>query len=561
MQVTKKRYITTIAVALIALVAALVGYIGGVNKGKAIFKQELSQQTEKIHSLEETLGLSNGMMQNMVLGNKLLQTCLMLERNYIEPISLDSLSERVIPLLIQELDPHSTYIPKQEVEAYNEPLEAEFDGIGVVFNASTDTVTVLNVVRKGPSEKAGIKAGDRILEVNDTVISGVKMPQERIMKNLRGKRGTVARLKVKRQQVEEPMFFDVIRDAIPLESVGSAFMIDSKAQIGFIHLSQFSMSSYREVKRAIDELRGQGAKKLIIDLRSNSGGFLDQAILIANEFLPKDKLIVYTTGRDEEEQLRQYSDGRGSATDMQVVILLDEQSASASEIVAGALQDNDQGTIIGRRSFGKGLVQEQVMYNDGSALRLTVAKYHTPTGRCIQRPFERGNNLEYHLDILHRYENNEFFTLDSLHFADSLRYTTPKGRVVYGGGGIVPDKFVPLDTTYVSDYFTEVSVRNILYQYTLDYTDRHRQELDQITTLSEMEQFFKADKQLISNFYTYAARKGVAPKTSDIAKSKAVIEAQIKAYIARNTQLEDDAFYYFIAPIDDTLQAALRELR
>ncbi len=561
MQVTKKRYITTIAVALIALVAALVGYIGGVNKGKAIFKQELSQQTEKIHSLEETLGLSNGMMQNMVLGNKLLQTCLMLERNYIEPISLDSLSERVIPLLIQELDPHSTYIPKQEVEAYNEPLEAEFDGIGVVFNASTDTVTVLNVVRKGPSEKAGIKAGDRILEVNDTVISGVKMPQERIMKNLRGKRGTVARLKVKRQQVEEPMFFDVIRDAIPLESVGSAFMIDSKAQIGFIHLSQFSMSSYREVKRAIDELRGQGAKKLIIDLRSNSGGFLDQAILIANEFLPKDKLIVYTTGRDEEEQLRQYSDGRGSATDMQVVILLDEQSASASEIVAGALQDNDQGTIIGRRSFGKGLVQEQVMYNDGSALRLTVAKYHTPTGRCIQRPFERGNNLEYHLDILHRYENNEFFTLDSLHFADSLRYTTPKGRVVYGGGGIVPDKFVPLDTTYVSDYFTEVSVRNILYQYTLDYTDRHRQELDQITTLAEMEQFFKADKQLISNFYTYAARKGVAPKTSDIAKSKAVIEAQIKAYIARNTQLEDDAFYYFIAPIDDTLQAALRELR
>lgn len=561
MQVTKKRYITTIAVALIALVAALVGYIGGVNKGKAIFKQELSQQTEKIHSLEETLGLSNGMMQNMVLGNKLLQTCLMLERNYIEPISLDSLSERVIPLLIQELDPHSTYIPKQEVEAYNEPLEAEFDGIGVVFNASTDTVTVLNVVRKGPSEKAGIKAGDRILEVNDTVISGVKMPQERIMKNLRGKRGTVARLKVKRQQVEEPMFFDVIRDAIPLESVGSAFMIDSKAQIGFIHLSQFSMSSYREVKRAIDELRGQGAKKLIIDLRSNSGGFLDQAILIANEFLPKDKLIVYTTGRDEEEQLRQYSDGRGSATDMQVVILLDEQSASASEIVAGALQDNDQGTIIGRRSFGKGLVQEQVMYNDGSALRLTVAKYHTPTGRCIQRPFERGNNLEYHLDILHRYENNEFFTLDSLHFADSLRYTTPKGRVVYGGGGIVPDKFVPLDTTYVSDYFTEVSVRNILYQYTLDYTDRHRQELDQITTLSEMEQFFKADKQLISNFYTYAARKGVAPKASDIAKSKAVIEAQIKAYIARNTQLEDDAFYYFIAPIDDTLQAALRELR
>ncbi|MDO5497952.1 MAG: S41 family peptidase [Alistipes sp.] len=561
MQVTKKRYITTIAVALIALVAALVGYIGGVNKGKAIFKQELSQQTEKIHSLEETLGLSNGMMQNMVLGNKLLQTCLMLERNYIEPISLDSLSERVIPLLIQELDPHSTYIPKQEVEAYNEPLEAEFDGIGVVFNASTDTVTVLNVVRKGPSEKAGIKAGDRILEVNDTVISGVKMPQERIMKNLRGKRGTVARLKVKRQQVEEPMFFDVIRDAIPLESVGSAFMIDSKAQIGFIHLSQFSMSSYREVKRAIDELRGQGAKKLIIDLRSNSGGFLDQAILIANEFLPKDKLIVYTTGRDEEEQLRQYSDGRGSATDMQVVILLDEQSASASEIVAGALQDNDQGTIIGRRSFGKGLVQEQVMYNDGSALRLTVAKYHTPTGRCIQRPFERGNNLEYHLDILHRYENNEFFTLDSLHFADSLRYTTPKGRVVYGGGGIVPDKFVPLDTTYVSDYFTEVSVRNILYQYTLDYTDRHRQELDQITTISEMEQFFKADKQLISNFYTYAARKGVAPKTSDIAKSKAVIEAQIKAYIARNTQLEDDAFYYFIAPIDDTLQAALKELR
>jgi carboxyl-terminal processing protease len=446
------------------------------------------------------------------------------------------------------------------VEAYNEPLEAEFDGIGVVFNASTDTVTVLNVVRKGPSEKAGIKAGDRILEVNDTIISGVKMPQERIMKNLRGKRGSVARLKVKRQQVEEPMFFDVIRDAIPLQSVGSAFMIDSKAQIGFIHLSQFSISSYREVKSAIDELRDQGAKKLIIDLRANSGGFLDQAILIANEFLPKNKLIVYTTGRDDKEQFRQYSDGNGSATDMQVVVLLDEQSASASEIVAGALQDNDQGTIVGRRSFGKGLVQEQVMYNDGSALRLTIARYYTPTGRSIQKPYNKGEQEEYDMDIYNRFMHSELFNVDSIKLADSLKYYTPEGKVVYGGGGIMPDIFVPLDTTSVTPFYREVIAKNILYRYTMEYTDRNRSKLSRVKNVGELNRILDADPTLVDGLMEYARKQGVGKDHTPEEKERQLLLAQIRAYIGRNSTFDYSGYYSNIYTIDSTMLKAMEVL-
>ena len=300
-------------------------------------------------------------------------------------------------------------------------------------------------------------------------------------------------------------------------------------------------------------------QSLILDLRGNSGGFLDQAILIANEFLERGKLIVYTEDR-AKHRLRQYSDGKGSATDIEVAVLIDESSASSSEILAGALQDNDRGTIIGRRSFGKGLVQSQIPFSDGSALRLTVAKYFTPTGRSIQKPYTAGEEEQYHMDIVNRYNHNEFFSADSIHFADSLRFTTPKGKVVYGGGGIMPDIFIPLDTTNMSRYYLEVSGRNILYRYTIEYADDHRKALSSAKSLKDLEAMFTADSGMFDRFIAYAAKSGVKPNYKQIAISRKIMESQLKAYIARNSEFDSNAFYYFIRPIDNTLITAIKEL-
>lgn len=488
------------------------------------------------------------------MNNKLVQTCMLIERQFVDSISMDSLTEMVIPLMMEKLDPHSVYIPAKEMQEMNEPLEGEFDGIGVLFNAATDTVVVLNVVPNGPSAKAGIMAGDRIIEVNDTLIAGVKMSQMDIMKRLRGPRGSEVKISVARRGIDDLVDVIVVRDAIPIHSIESAFMVN--ANTGFIRLSQFSRTSHSEIMKAIAELRAEGMTCLIFDLRGNSGGFLDQAILIANEFLSAGKLIVYTEDRNGH-QLKQFSDGRGVATDVALVVLLDEESASSSEILAGAVQDNDRGTIIGRRSFGKGLVQNQTPYTDGSALRLTVARYYTPTGRSIQRPYENGKELDYHMDIIRRYQNNEFFSADSIHFADSLKYTTPRGRVVYGGGGIMPDIFVPMDTTYISNYYVEVTGRNILYRYTMEYADRHREALNKVKTMSELTALLDSDKRLFEDFVEYASRRGVKPSPRDFKRSRKVMEAQLRAYIGRNTVLEDDGFYYHIFPIDNVVTTAL----
>ena len=482
--------------------------------------------------------------------NKLMQTCMLVENKFVDSISMDSLTELVIPLMMKELDPHSEYIPAHLMQEINEPLEGEFDGIGVMFNAATDTVIVLSVIPNGPSAKAGVVAGDRIIQVNDTLVAGVKMPQNDIVKRLRGKRGSEVKLSLKRQGVDELVDITVVRDAIPIKSIESSFMINDK--VGFIRLSQFARTSYVELMRAMAELRAQGMKSLIFDLRGNSGGFLDQAIMIANEFLPAGNLIVYTEDRNGE-QMKEYSDGQGSATDLGLVILIDESSASSSEILAGAVQDNDRGTIVGRRSFGKGLVQQQVPYSDGSALRLTIARYYTPTGRSIQKPYENGHQEEYDLDLVHRYNNNEFFSADSIHFADSLKYTTPKGKVVYGGGGIMPDVFIPMDTLDMTKYYMEVSGRNILYRYTIEYADKHRESLTKVQTMADLTALLDADKTLLQDFVRYAAQKGVKPVQRDIARSRKIIEAQLRAYIGRNTVLEDNGFYYNIIPIDNVL--------
>ena len=376
--------------------------------------------------------------------NKLTYTLSLIENQYVDSVSMDSLAEHVIPLLVKELDPHSVYIPASEMQALNEPLEGEFDGIGVVFNMAPDTVIVLNVIPSGPSDKAGVKAGDRIIRINDSLVAGQKIPNNEIVKRLRGKRGTQVKLSLERQGIAEPVEVEVTRGAIPIKSLEAAFMLPDS--IGYIKLSQFAITSHNELITAFNNLKAQGMKRLIFDLRGNPGGFLDQAIRIANEFLPADKLIVYTEDR-RHNRTDEMSDGNGTIQELPLAVLIDEFSASSSEILAGALQDNDRGTIIGRRSFGKGLVQRQIPYPDGSALRLTVARYYTPTGRSIQKPYTNGDALGYEEDLWNRYRHNEFFSADSIHFDDSLRKVTPGGKVVYGGGGIMPDLFVPVDTT------------------------------------------------------------------------------------------------------------------
>ena len=491
---------------------------------------------------------------NLHLNNKIMQTCMLIEHQFVDSISMDSLSELVIPLMMKELDPHSVYIPAREMQEMNEPLEGEFDGIGVVFNAATDTVIVLNVIPNGPSAKAGVVSGDRIIKINDTLAAGVKMPQTEIMKRLRGRRGTEVKLSLKRQGIDDLVDILVVRDVIPIKSIESSFMLNDKT--GFVKLSQFARTSYQELMLAMLELRAQGMRNLIFDLRGNSGGYLDQAIVIANEFLPAGNLIVYTEDRNGE-QMKQFSNGKGISTDINLVVLIDEESASSSEILAGAIQDNDRGTIIGRRSFGKGLVQSQLPYKDGSALRLTIARYYTPTGRSIQKPYKNGEEFDYQMDIVRRYQNNEFFSADSIHFADSLKFTTPKGKIVYGGGGIMPDLFVPLDTTHVSRYYMEVSGRNILYRYTIEYADKHREALNKVETMEQLDSLLDADKNLFNDFMRYASSRGVKPNRADIAKSREVMEAQLKAYIGRNTVLEDDAFYHYIYPIDNVMVAAI----
>jgi carboxyl-terminal processing protease len=363
---------------------------------------------------------------------------------------------------------------------------------------------------------------------------------------------------LQRHGLKDLVEVDVERDAIELHSIETSFMLDREAKIGFVRLSQFSRTSHAEMRKAIDELLAKGMSSLIIDLRGNGGGFLDQAILIANDLLPDGRLIVYTEDRQGVQQ-RQYSHS-GKYPELDVVILVDELSASSSEILAGAIQDNDRGLVLGRRTFGKGLVQSQIPFADGSALRLTVARYYTPTGRSIQKPYVHGDEESYQMDIINRYNRNEFFSADSIHFDSSLRYTTPAGRTVYGGGGIMPDIFIPMDTVGYTAYYNKVWNSNVLYRYTLEFTDRHREAIDQLESLEELDSLF--DKyDLMRDFVAYAERNGVATHRAQLATSREIIRAQIRAYIGRNTPVGDAAFYYNIYPVDNVLQRAVDEIK
>ncbi len=480
----------------------------------------------------------------------------LIESRYVDTVSMDSITEDVIPFILRELDPHSVYIPAKDMEQMNESLDGKFDGIGIMFNMATDTVIVLSVINSGPSSKVGVLGGDRIITINDTVVAGVEMGQDEVMKRLRGPSGSKVKLGIQRIGVKDLVPITVTRGEIPIYCITASYMIGP--EIGYILFAQFSRTAHKELMNAIGKLKAQGMKKLILDIRNNSGGFLDQAIEIANEFLPAHRMIVYTVERGGKQNC-QYSNGKGQLQDIELAILVEETSASSSEILAGAIQDNDRGMLIGRRTFGKGLVQEQVPFSDGSAVRLTIARYYTPSGRSIQKPYDKGVE-DYQFDLMYRYARNEMFTADSIHFADSLKYFTTEGRVVYGGGGIMPDLFVPADTSDFTPYLHAVTGRNILYRFTIEYADRHRNELNQITTLPELDAFFSKDLGLLDEFIHYATRAGVSPEPSQIEQSKAIILSQIKAYIGRNTPLEENAFYYELQDIDNTVQQALKEM-
>ncbi|MBE6202171.1 MAG: S41 family peptidase [Rikenellaceae bacterium] len=492
-------------------------------------------------------------------GDKVLQTVSAIRRDYIEDVDPNMLYDKAISGMLSALDPHSEYIPARDFDAVNESLEGEFDGIGIVFNAATDTISVLNVIPQGPSDKAGVRAGDRVVRIDDRDVAGQGIPQDSMVRLMRGPRGSHVKLSIKRRGVDKLVDVNVVRDAIEVHSIETAFIIDKRAKIGFIRLSQFSRTSHDEICSAISKLRGQGMKSLILDLRSNSGGYLDQAILIANEFLPTNKLIVYTEDKYGLQQ-RTFSRGNGSATELPLVIIVDELSASSSEILAGAIQDNDRGLVIGRRTFGKGLVQAQIPFGDGSAMRLTVARYYTPTGRCIQKPYKKGEGMAYEMEIVDRYIHNEFFSADSIHFDDSMKFTTPGGRTVYGGGGIMPDIFIPLDTVGITPYYNKVWNTNTLFRYTLDFADRHRAELDAVKSLDDLDALYNR-VNLVEEFVDYAEDAGIETNTEELAESYDIIHAQLRAYIGRNAMSDESGFYYNIYPIDDAVKRAVKELK
>ena len=454
------------------------------------------------------------------------------------------------------MDPHSAYVPLEEFNEVNDPLLGSFDGIGVQFRLERDTIAIVSVIKGGPSEKVGLMDGDRIIYVDDTLVASKKLKNEDVMRKLKGPKGTKVRVRVLRRGVEGLLDYTITRDAIPTYSVDIAYMLDD--EIGYLKLSKFSATTVSEFKKGIGELDSQGMKKLIFDLRGNTGGYLSAAVDIADEFLPRGSLIVYTEGRNRP---RNYMKARrhGQLEDIPVVVLIDGESASASEIVAGALQDNDRGTIIGRRSFGKGLVQEQIMLSDQSAIRLTVARYYTPTGRCIQKPYGDSHE-DYLLESYERYENGELFHPDSIHFADSLKFTTPKGKTVYGGGGIMPDIYVPLVDDSTEYYFNRIVNLGLLYQYAFDYTDKHRTQLKGYKTVEAFDRSFKVTDAMFDALVRLADEKGIVGTEEQRQAARRETDILLKAYIARNL-FDDEGFYPIYAPMDEILQRAIEELK
>ena len=478
-----------------------------------------------------------------------------MQQMYVDPVDVDSLTDEVMVDIVQKLDPHSAYIPQKDLELVNSELGASFSGIGVQFSIQSDTVNIVAVISGGPCEGIGVLAGDKIVEVNDTAFTGKGINNERVMRALRGPKGTEVKLGIRRSSESEMLEFVVTRGDIPVHSVDASFLIDK--HIGFVRVNKFAEKTYDEFISALSDLRDKGATKYIIDLRENSGGYMEQAIRMANEFLSKGDLIVYSEGRSYPKY-EAYANGLGRFKQVPMVVLIDEFSASASEIFSGAMQDNDRAVVIGRRSFGKGLVQQQIPFDDGSAIRLTVARYYTPSGRCIQKPYELGKGEDYMKDIIDRYDKGEFFSKDSIHMKDTTRYYTKEGRVVYGGGGIMPDIFVGRDTTLNSVWYNRVVNRAYTYQFAYQYTDRHRHELTRIKTWQEMEKYLNK-QNWVDEFVAFCKDKGVEPVAEDIAKSKPLYTRLVNAYIVRNI-LGDEGFFPLFERDDEITKEAVKQL-
>ena len=467
---------------------------------------------------------------------------------YVDTTSETKLVEDAIVGMLEKLDPHSTYMDPEETKQMNEPLQGNFDGIGIQFNVLTDTVYVIQVIPGGPSEKVGLMAGDRIIEVNDSLIAGVKMKTSDIMKRLRGPKGSEVRVKVKRGDRPELIEYRIVRGKIPVYSLDAAYMADK--QTGYIKLNRFAASSANEFREALEKLRKTGMKNLILDLQGNGGGYLNIAIELADEFLEKQRLIVYTKGSKQPRE-EAHSTARGQFQNGRLVILVDESSASASEIVTGAIQDWDRGVVVGRRTFGKGLVQKPIPLPDGSMIRLTVSRYYTPTGRCIQKPYERGNLDAYHHDLIDRYNKGELMSADSIHFPDSMKYQTlVTGRTVYGGGGIMPDVFIPVDTTRYTDYHRKLVAAGVVNRVAMNYMDRHRAELTKkYPTFAAYKQSFRVDDELLNELTLMGQQDKIELVAEEFERSKALIALQVKALIARD--LFDMAQYFQIINEDN----------
>ena len=502
------------------------------------------------HFAGNRLGIVNGS------SNKLNALLRVIDDQYVDTVNINDLVEKAMPQILAELDPHSTYIPAQKLEEVNSELEGSFSGIGIQFTIQDDTIHVNSVISGGPSEKVGIMAGDRIVTVDDSLFVGKEVTNEKAMRHLKGPKGSEVKLGIKRATEKGLLNFTIVRGDIPQNTIDAAYMIDK--DFGYIQISKFGRTSHVELLNALALLNHQQCKGLIIDLRGNTGGYMEAAIRMVNEFLPEGKLIVYTEGR-KYPRMEEYANGTGSCQQMPLVVLIDQSSASASEIFSGAIQDNDRGTIVGLRSFGKGLVQQPIDFSDGSGIRLTIARYYTPSGRCIQRPYVSGNDEKYELDWLERYEHGEFFNRDSVKQDEHQRFYTSLGRPVYGGGGIMPDVFVPRDTTGITSYLIDVRNRGLLIQYCFHYSDQNRPVLSQMKDENQMLEYLKK-QELVEKFVRFAESKEVKRRNLLINKSRKLLELNIYASIIYNI-LGMEPYIRYINQDDATVKAALDILR
>lgn len=473
--------------------------------------------------------------------------------DYVDTVDINDLIEMSIPEILGNLDPHTAYFSKADLKAANEELNGSFSGIGISFMMMNDTVSVIEVIPGGPSEKVGILAGDRIVTVNDTTFVGAKITNNEVMKHLRGDKGTKVKLGIKRNNSPKILTFTVTRGDIPMKSVDAAYMIDKTT--GYIKVNQFGRTTFDEFLTGLNKLKGEGAKRYMVDLRGNGGGYMEMAILMANEFLSDNQLIVYTKGRDKRNDSQWWSDGNGQFQDAELIVLMDEYSASASEIFAGAIQDNDRGLIVGCRSFGKGLVQNQLTLPDQSAIRMTIARYYTPSGRCIQKDYKHGT--DYSKELYDRYMNGELYSRDSIKINKSQIFSTQHGRTVYGGGGIVPDIFVPRDTTGISSYYIEVANAGLIQQFAFKYVDVNRKALSKMADYKQFLRMEPAADVILNDFVNYASQHGVPARWYYINQSRDNIVNYIKALVARDI-FGNESFYPIINRNDKTVEAALK---